>query len=96
MIAENGKPVKMRNKPKTSCSLYWEVPCGAEVMVDQRGDEWTKITWAGISGYMMTRFLQFEDEPEPMETYTVTIPGLTKEQAEVLCAEWSGAEMKKE
>lgn len=33
------------------------------------------------------------DEPE---TYTVTIRGLTKEQAEGICKEWSGATMKKE
>ena len=94
VYAENGKPVKMRAKPSTSCPLYWEVPCGAEVMVDKRGDEWTAITWAGVSGYMMTRFLIFEDDPAE-DRYTVTIPGLTKEQAEVLCAEWSGANMEK-
>lgn len=86
--AENGQPVKMRSQPKTSCGLYWEVPCGAEVMVDQRGNEWTKITWAGVSGYMMTRFLIFEDVPPADERYTVTITGLTKEQAEELCKTW--------
>ena len=90
VYAENGKHVKMRSKPSTSCPLYWEVPCGAEVIVDQRGDEWTAITWAGMTGYMMTRFLIFEDEPAE-ELFTVMITGLTREQAEELCRTWENA-----
>ncbi|MBO6004649.1 MAG: hypothetical protein J6Q00_03650 [Verrucomicrobia bacterium] len=86
VYAENGKPVKMRSKPSTSCPLYWEVPCGAEVIVDKRGDEWTEITWAGISGYMMTRFLVFEEDPAV--AFTVMITGITKEQADELCRTW--------
>lgn len=36
-------------------------------------------------------------KPEPAEgRYTVTIPGVTLQQAEELCKEWSGASMKKE
>ena len=35
-----------------------------------------------------------QPHPGPVKTYTVTIPGLTKEQAEELCREWSGATMK--
>ena len=31
--------------------------------------------------------------PEPEQKYTVTIPGVTKEQAEELCKTWSGATM---
>ena len=47
-------------------------------------------TWAAIDAA-----LEPAPEPEPTETWTVTIPGLTKEQAEELCKEWSGATMKK-
>ena len=96
VYAENGKPVKMRQQPRTSCNLYWEVPCGAEVMVDKRGETWTAITWAGMSGYMMTRFLLFEDDPAPEKRYTVTITGLTKEQADELCRTWENATSKNE
>ena len=40
------------------------------------------------------QLMQYEgDEPE---TYTVTIKELTKEQADEICREWSGANMKKE
>lgn len=50
-------------------------------------------TWAALNA------AQPGPEPEPApaeEKYTVTIPGLTKDAAEELCKEWSGASMKKE
>jgi hypothetical protein len=81
VYAENGKPVKMRAKPSVSCNLYWEVPCGEEVIVDDEGEEWSRITWNDRMGYMMTRFLLFSD---PGELVTVTIPGLTMQEAEKL------------
>ena len=43
---------------------------------------------------MMKEFLRDEDEPDT-GTWTVTVPGLTYEQATALCAEWSGATMKR-
>jgi len=86
--AENGSTVKMRAKPSTLCRLYWEVPVGSQVIVREKGDKWTAIRWAGQDGYMMSRFLVFGDG-----AYTVTITGLTKEQAEGLCMDWSGATM---
>ena len=100
--AESGSTVKMRAKPTTTCKLYWDVPVGSDVMVlareaatDIQGRTWSRIIWAGQEGYMMKHFLRFSDEPEPEETYTVTIPGLKKWQAEELCREWSGATMEK-
>ena len=41
--------------------------------------------------------LERHDEEEPhVPTYTVTVHGLSKEDAEALCAKWSGAEMAEE
>ena len=100
VYAENGKPVKMRAKPSTSCSLYWEVPNGAEVRVyewddstDSNGVTWSRIQWAGQDGYMMKKFLRAEDDNGG--SWTVTISGLTFEQAEQLCRDWSDASMKR-
>ena len=94
VIAENGSTVKMRAKPSTGCRLYWDVPVGAQVIVNEMGTPWTKITWAGQTGYMMTMFLLFGDEAAE-DSYTVTIPGLTKETAEELCRQWGNATMEK-
>ena len=95
VVAETGKTVKMRAKPSTKCRLYWDVPIGSEVIVDEKGDEWSRITWEGREGWMMTRFLDFREEPAK-ETYTVIIPGLTRDQAEEVCAEWENAIVQKE
>lgn len=92
--AESGSTVKMRAKPSTSCRLYWDVPVGATVIVDERGEDWSRITWDGRGGYMMTRFLIFGEAAE--EHYTVTIRGLTKGQAEDLCRMWKNADMTRE
>ena len=97
VTAEKGSTVKMRAKPSTKCRLYWDVPIGSEVIVDEKGDEWSRITWNDREGYMMTRFLDFREEPEPEpETYLVIIPGLTKEEAEEVCAAWENSIMRKE
>lgn len=81
VFSENGKPVKMRAKPSSLCRTWWEVPCGAEVILMDPGETWSEIIWAGRSGFMMSKFLVFEDH---IQLYTATITGLTKEQAEEL------------
>lgn len=98
VTAESGGTVKMRKEPSTACRLYWDVPIGAEVTVqqwkastDKKGNVWSLITWAGQDGYMMKKFLRAEDGG----SWTVTISGLTFEQAEQLCMDWSDATMKR-
>lgn len=122
VVAESGSTVKMRDKPSQDCKLYWDVPIGAEVIVDEwhaktdkKGNSWSRITWNNRMGWMMTQFLQDEDSwpynpDEPIKPadpdkpidppvyrgpWTVTIPGLTKDEAEDLCREWGEATMKR-
>ena len=103
VIADSGSTVKMRARPTQNCKLYWDVPIGAEVLVyewdaatDKKGQEWSRIRWAGQDGYMMKKFLRDEDEPDNQNGFwIVTIPGLTYDQAEELCMDWSGASMKR-
>lgn len=93
--AESGSTVKMRAKPSAVCRLYWEVPVGSQVVVLEPGDKWSRILWAGQSGYMMTRFLIFGDTPAE-DRYTVIIQDLTKEQADDLCRIYPNATSMKE
>ena len=109
VVAESGNTVKMRAKPTQKCKLYWDVPVGSEVTVydwdaakDEKGQPWSRIRWAGQDGYMLTEFLRDEDEPDtPVDPddhsglWTVTITGLTYDQAEELCMDWGGATMKR-
>lgn len=56
--AENGKPVKLRAKPSTSCKLYDDVPCNSEVELVKYGEEWCKVNYKTRKGwYMMTKFI---------------------------------------
>lgn len=56
--AENGRPVKLRAKPSTSCKLYDEIPCGETVILVSAGNEWCKVNYGKHKGwYMMTKFL---------------------------------------
>jgi hypothetical protein len=45
---------------------------------------------------MMSKFLLDKDEPDDYSGFwTVTITGLTYDQAEELCMDWGGATMKR-
>lgn len=94
VYAENGKPVKMRAKPSTSCKLYDDVPCGATVLVLQKdcstdgsGNKWSQISYASREGwYMMSKFLVYAGG-----SYIVIIPNLSQEQAHELVNQYPGA-----
>lgn len=58
VVAANGKPVKMRQYPSTSCRTWENVPCGTEVTIVEPGEEWAKINCGKRRGwYMMAKYL---------------------------------------
>jgi uncharacterized membrane protein len=67
VVAQSGNTVKLRQKPSTSCNMYWDIPVGTEVMVTDYGPEWPKVVAGGLTGYMMTEFLEIECEVVPGE-----------------------------
>ena len=91
VYAPTGNTVNMRSSPKTTSPLVERVPIGETVVILQFGDEWCRVQWKWFKGYMQTRFLIFNEIPAPI--YTVTISGLTKEQAEILCSEYPNTEL---
>lgn len=84
--AAQGKTVKMRARPSSSSSLYWDVPVGSIVAVHERGDEWSKISWGKYTGYMKTMFLK-----DDAANVTLHIPGLTRDEAVSLAGKYAGA-----
>ncbi len=100
VYAESGKTVNIRKRASTDSPLVERVPIGDTVEVTEKGDEWCKVSYrdnkrATWRGYMMTKFLIFQEEPDDpgdLPTgYTVTIPGLTKEEADALVAQYPDA-----
>lgn len=62
VYAENGLPVKLRNKPSQGENLYWLVRSDTPVTIRQPGEEWSQITALCTDGFrrtgwMMSRFL---------------------------------------
>ena len=91
VFAPTGTTVNMRSSPKVTAPLIERVPIGETVDVLEKGDEWSRVKWKWYKGYMKNRFLIFDDTPQ--NWYTVTISGLTKEQADGLCSEYPNAEV---
>ena len=48
----------------------------------------TQVKWKWFVGWMMSVYLLFADDIPIENTYSVTITGLTKEQADALVSEW--------
>ena len=76
VTAPTGSTVKLRQKPSTDCSMYWDIPIGTEVMVVDYGPEWCKVITGGLSGYMMTKFIDIQGEVVPGDEEPVD-PGQT-------------------
>ena len=67
VTAPSGSTVKLRQKPSTDCNMYWDIPIGTEVMVTDYGPEWSKVVAGGLTGYMMTKFIEIQGEVVPGE-----------------------------
>lgn len=55
-----GKPCKMRFKPNDKSQVINIIPHKAKVIVEKEEDEWWKVTYKGMTGYMMSQFLKKE------------------------------------
>jgi hypothetical protein len=67
VVAPKGSTVKLRQKPSSDCKLYWDIPLGTEVMVTDYGPEWSKVITGGLTGWMMTKFIEIQGEVKPGE-----------------------------
>ena len=78
--------VNLRKSPSTLSKRIDRVPCGDTVEVLSKESEWSKVRWKNKSGYMMTKFLIFDEE-----LITVVVPDLTLEEAEELLRKYPAA-----
>ena len=54
--------LNLRAEPSAAAAVLMTLPRGESVIVTRRGDEWCAVRYAGISGYVMTRYLSFPDD----------------------------------
>jgi len=57
-VSANGG-LRLRTGNSTSHAVMLMIPNGATVSVAERGDSWSKVTYSGKTGYVMTRYLNF-------------------------------------
>ena len=58
VVAENGKPVRLRKAPAEGAQVICSIPCGKELPGEDLGNGWTKLMYLGTTGYMMSSFLE--------------------------------------
>lgn len=73
VVSDDGNPVKLRPTASTSQPYVEKIPVGTTVSVLEKGEEWSKVTALGKTGYIMTKFLSSEDIPTD-GSVTLTIP----------------------
>ena len=71
IISDDGYPVKLRPTASTSQPYVEKIPVGTSVSVLEKGEEWSKITALGKTGYIMTKFLRFNDGSQVFVTLTL-------------------------
>ena len=57
IVSDDGNPVKLRPTASTSQPYVEKIPVGTTVSVLEKGEEWSKVTALGKTGYIMTKFL---------------------------------------
>lgn len=84
VVSGDGNPVKLRPTPSTEKPYLAKVPMGTAVEVMQEAQGWAQVRLPdGKVGYMMTKFLTFEDAEDAPESGQDDPSGETFE-AEVL------------
>ena len=95
--AGNRQDVNFRTRPDTNADLIDRIKCGEKVEVISEDGSWAKVRWHGMTGYMMAKFLIYdEDQPGGTTFYTVTIPHVNKAQADALKAQYPAATVSEE
>ena len=87
--------VNLRTRPSTLAKLIDRIPCGDTVEVLEYDDKWTKVKWDKQIGYVMSKFLLFDEAPDDDERWTVIIPDVTTEEKDSLLSVYPQAAAEK-
>lgn len=59
IVATQQGSLNLRMSASAGSTILTTIPKGAEVQVTSKGSTWSKVAYNGISGYVMTSYLQF-------------------------------------
>ena len=71
-----GGGLNMRADTSIEAPRMTQIPSGSRIAVIERGTVWAKAIYNEFTGYVMVKYLQFEEEPsdEGVEVITLRIP----------------------
>lgn len=65
VVTTQSGSLNLRAQARSGSEILARIPQYATISVIQRGDEWCNVSWNGITGYVMTVFLTFNDSQTP-------------------------------
>ena len=72
-----GSTVNLRSQASTSGKILAKVPFESPVMVVEDLGDWCKVTWNGITGWMMANYIEYtdvsDDEDDSKDGYQVVL-----------------------
>ena len=68
--------LNMRADTSTDATRITTIPNGTRIAITERGAVWAKAIYNEYTGYVMVKYLQFEEEPsdEDVEMVTIRLP----------------------
>lgn len=93
VTAMSGNSVNMRQSPSAAAKVLTQVAIGQVVDIISAADDWSKITWNGKTGYMMTKYLQKIDGSEQNKIWYVRIECDSEAQAKAIAKILAKAEV---
>jgi len=97
VYCEDGGKLNLRKTMSTGAKVLKQIPTGTQLVIQEKGTTWCKTSYAGETGYVMTKFLRFNASatqapavtPVPTvkpTTAPTTAPGTSATRAIVNCA----------
>ena len=84
IVNSDANTLNLRSGPSTEYSVKAQIPKGTTIIVTERGDTWCAVTWGELTGYVMTKYLLFPEDPT--ESPTISPSPTVTAQPEITAA----------
>ncbi len=64
-VNSTASTLNLREGPSTEDSIIAEIPKGTTIIVTDKGEEWCAVKWGNLTGYVMTKYLLFDETETP-------------------------------
>lgn len=91
MVTTPSGGLNLRDRASADGKVLAIIPRNTRVTVLQRGASWCQVVYAGQTGWVMTSFLRFDQEDEPVPTPTLTAPPAQEQPQDAWVKTPSGA-----